>query len=262
MDKRLDDLDRVPVEHFERHGTHAPSDHLGDGLAGAVEVPEHGEQCDDRLAPPQQPHPHARDDAEGPLRPDDQPGEIDPGTIGPGGADADQRSARQRDLQAEDVVGRDPVRDRVGAAGVVGDVSADTARGLARGIGRVEVAGLADGARDLDVGDPRFDHRDAVHEIHFEDAVHPGHHDDDAADDRQGAAGHSGPGPAGDHGPWWRAAIRSTCRTSPVEPGSTTRSGTAVKFGGVVLVRQEVTRRRQHVRISHDLAQLARERFA
>ena len=159
-------------------------------------------------------------------------------------------------------MGGHPVRDRVGAARIVGHVPADAARVLTAGIGRVEVARVPHGPRDLDVGHARLHDDDAVREVHLEDAVHPGHHDDQAADDRQRPAGDPGAGAPGHH----RDPVP---RRDPEHPGHLFgrprqhgKVGHRGDVGGVVLVRQEVARFREHVGGPDRLAQFPQEGVA
>jgi hypothetical protein len=108
-------------------------------------------------------------------------------------AGADRRPVRQHDLEREDVVAGDAVLQAARAPGVLRDVPADRALLETRRIGRVEEPAL------LDLGlQPRVDHaglddRDAVDLVDLEDPVHPRDAEDDAARQRDGAAGEPAP---------------------------------------------------------------------
>ena len=89
----------------------------------------------------------------------------------------------------EHVMHGEAVFQAVRAAGVLGDVAADRADLLTRRIGRVVVAEGRDLPRDLEVGHARL-HRDApVRDVDVEHAIEPRETDDDAAWNRQCAAG-------------------------------------------------------------------------
>src|SRR5436309_1811795 len=113
---------------------------------------------------------------------------------------ASSLAVRHHDLEPEHVIGRDAVLQRVRAARVVGDVSADRTRLLARGIGRVVVALRPDLPGEVEVHEARLDDRELVVVVHLEDAVHPHEGDHDAAlrgeaparEPRAGAARHEG----------------------------------------------------------------------
>ena len=96
------------------------------------------------------------------------------------------------------MVGRHAVLQRVRPARVVGDVAADGARLLARGIGRVVEALRADRPGEVQVHEPRLDHGELVVVVDLEHAVHPHQRDHDAALGGQAAAGEPGARAAGD----------------------------------------------------------------
>ncbi len=102
------------------------------------------------------------------------------------------------DVGREHVVDREAVLQAVRAARVLGDVAADRAHLLARGIGRVVVAVGGDGLRDLEVRHPGLDDDPAVFEIDLEHAVQAGERDHDPVGDRQRAAREAGAGTARD----------------------------------------------------------------
>ena len=72
-------------------------------------------------------------------------------------AELDDLAVRQDEREPGDVVRGEPVLQAVRAAGVLGDVAADRAHLLARGVGRVEEAVRGDGARHVEVRDARLD---------------------------------------------------------------------------------------------------------
>ena len=100
-------------------------------------------------------------------------------------AELDDLAVRQHDGQARDVVDREAVLEAVGATRVLGDVAADRADLLARGIGRVEEPVRRDGAGDVEIRDARLDHDPLRSEVDLDDPLHPRERDHDAVRDRQ-----------------------------------------------------------------------------
>jgi hypothetical protein len=96
------------------------------------------------------------------------------------------------------MVDGEAVLEAVRAAGVLGDVPADRADLLARGVGGVEPAVARDRARDVQVGDAGLDDNALGLEVDLEDPVHPGERDHDAVGDRQRAPREPGAGAARD----------------------------------------------------------------
>ena len=81
-----------------------------------------------------------RDDAERPLRADDDAGQIVAGVVLGRAAGAHDPAIGQHELDAEDVIDGDAVLERVRPAGVGGHVAADGAGALARRVGGEVVA--------------------------------------------------------------------------------------------------------------------------
>src|SRR5262249_26188216 len=135
---RLDRLDDQTIHHLERGRYDAGGDDAGDRAARALDGVEDGEERAPAFGAADQPGRRTRHDAEGALATYDQSHQVVAGQVLHRTAELYDLAARQDQLDAEDVVGRDPVLERVRAAGVLGDVAADRARGLARRIRRVE----------------------------------------------------------------------------------------------------------------------------
>ena len=100
--------------------------------------------------------------------------------------------------ELEDMGRREAVLQAVGAAGVLGDVAADRAHLLARGVGGVEQPVGGDRARHVEVRDARLDAHAPVGDVDIEDPVHARQADHDALGDRHRPAREPRPGPAGD----------------------------------------------------------------
>ena len=141
---------------------------------------------------------HFGGDAERAFGADENAEEIVAGSVERFSAEVDERAVGENDFEAEDVRGGEAVFEAMRAAGIFGDVAADAARGLRRGIGRVEIALRLDAGGDVEIDDAGLDDDAGVGEIDFEDAVHAREADDDAVFDGHRAAAEAGAGAAGD----------------------------------------------------------------
>ena len=139
-------------------------------------------------------------DAEGALGADEEADQVVALRVARLAAEPHDLAVGQHHLEAEHVVGRHAVLQRVRAAGVVGDVAADGAGLLARGVGRVVEALRPHRPREVQVDQPRLDHGDLVVVVDLEHAVHPHQRDHEAALGGQAAAGEPGAGAARDEG--------------------------------------------------------------
>jgi hypothetical protein len=159
----------------------------------------------------------------------------------------DQLAARQDDLGRKHVVDRESVLQTVRAAGVLGDVAADRADLLRRGVGRVVEAVSGDRPRHVEVRDARLDDDLAVVDVDGENARQARERDDDALGDGQRAAREPGAGAARDErhtcvvaDPHDRLHLVRAPRQSD-EGGDDTPAGQAVAF-----VRAELLGLRDH----------------
>ena len=227
-DGPLGGLDRELVHHLDRGRHHACGDDLGDSRARGVHRVESGEERADRLRRAHDAERDARRDAERALGADDHAEQVGAVRVERLATELHDLPVRQHERQAGDVVDGESVLQAVRAAGVLGDVAADRAHLLARGIGRVEEPVGGDRARDVEVRDAGLDDDALARQVDLEDPVHAGERHDDASCHRRRAAGESGPRAARDernpHRGWH---ARSTVCTSSVEPGRTTSSGIA-----------------------------------
>ena len=87
-------------------------------------------------------------------------------------ADAHDFAVGQDQFEARDVIGRHSVGQRVRAAGIFGDVSADRARFLAGRIGREIKAQVLDRAGQVEIHDSGLNNRAKIRGIDFENVVH------------------------------------------------------------------------------------------
>ena len=108
-----------------------------------LEAEQHGPR---RLGRTQNAHGRLGDDAELPLRSNDQPEQVIARGIEVRAADLDHTTVDEHHLHTEHIVGRHAVLEAMRAAGIHRDVARKRARELARRIGRVEKAVRLDGA--------------------------------------------------------------------------------------------------------------------
>ena len=194
----LDRLDRQVVDHLHRRRHQPARDdrrHGGRRLVDRVEYREHGldglrllEDADD----------DPRGDPERALGADEDAGQVVAARLPRLAAEPHDLAVGHDHFEAQHVIRGDAVLQGVRAARVVGDVAADRARLLARGIGRVVVAARADLPREVQVDEPGLDDGQLVLVVDLEHPVHPHHRDHDAALGRQAPAREPGARAAGD----------------------------------------------------------------
>ena len=191
-------LDREPVHHLDRGRHDAGADDALHGSARGVHGVERREQRAHRLRHADEPERDARDDAQRPLRADDDADEVRPVGVERLAAQLDELAVREHEREPGHVVCGEAVLEAVGAARVLRDVPADRADLLARRVGRVEESVRRDGARHVEVRNSRLDDDPLAREVDLEDAVHPRQRDDDASGDRRRASGEACTGAARD----------------------------------------------------------------
>ena len=159
-----------------------------------VKLPEDRQQRLHRLGLGQQPDGDLGHDAEGPLRADHHATQVVAVSVSRLAADPLDRSVSQYDLKSEHMIGGHPVCETVRAARVLRHVAADRTCLLAGRIGRVVEAVLRDGVGQVDVDEPRLDHRYAVLDVDLQDAGHPrkGHEEAAVLGDRAAAQAGTG----------------------------------------------------------------------
>ncbi len=164
---------------------------------GGVHRPESREEGSHRLGGADDPERDPRGDPERALGADDHPEQVGAVRVESCAAELDDLAVGQHEGQRRDVVRREAVLQAVRAARVLGDVAADRAHLLARGIGRVEEAVLRDGTRHVEVRDAGLDDDTLAREVDLEDPIHARERDDDPAGSRRRAAREPGTGAAG-----------------------------------------------------------------
>ena len=135
-----------------------------------------------------------------PSEPTKSAGEIVGAAVALFAADADDFTVGENEFERGDVIGGDAAGERVRAAGIFGDVAADSGGFLARGIGREEEAGLFDGAGDVEIDDAGLNDGALIVEIDFEDAIHAGENEHESAGAGECATGEAGASAAAEDG--------------------------------------------------------------
>ena len=131
---------------------------------------------------------HFGHDPEQPLAADDHAEQVVTWLIERRAADGDDLAVGEDHANAEDMIDGEAVLEAVRAAAVLGDVAADGADALRRGIGRVVPAIGSDVLGDVEVGDARLHAHEGVAQIDLEELLHPRQADQRAARDRHRAA--------------------------------------------------------------------------
>ena len=179
MERRLDRPQDLLVHHLERRRHDALGDDPGHRPAGIGHRLEHSQEGAHRLRERGQSHRDLGHHPEGPFVPNHQARQVVSRALGHRPAELGDRAVGEDERHPEHVVGSDPVLQGVRAARVGGHVAADRARRLARRIRCiVESMGLC-GPAERQIRHPGFDHRELVHRIQVQDALHPAQADDD-----------------------------------------------------------------------------------
>ena len=191
VDVILDRAKRESVQHLARGRSDRPHRDLDDGFRRVVERVVHREQRFHRLRLAHQSHGDFRDERERSFGADKQAAQVVARSLDALAADAHNFAVGQNQFEARDVIGRHSVGQRVRAAGIFGDVSADGARFLAGRIGREIQAQMLDRAGQVEIHDSGLNNRAKIRRINFENAVHARERDHDAAVARNRSAGKS-----------------------------------------------------------------------
>ena len=141
----LDRFDGGMIHDFQCGRNDSCRGDIDDGFGGAVHVVENREQRAHGFARLHQLDGDFRDDAHGAFGADENAAEIVARRVRHFAAKPDDCTVVEHDFDAEHMVGRDAVGERVRPAGIVRDVAADGASGLAAWVGRVEKAVFGDG---------------------------------------------------------------------------------------------------------------------
>ena len=187
-----------PVEQFDAGDGNAALDCVDHRHAGRFHARERTDPAADRLRDALQLERQLGDDAERPLRADEQAGEIVArGALARPPPRRDQPSVGGNRLQCQHIVLHRPVAHRIGARRARRGHAAEA--GIGAGIDREEQAGVAQVGVQVLARHARLDAAVEVAGIHLEDAVHAHQVDGDAARRRVDLALQRGSRAEGDH---------------------------------------------------------------
>ena len=163
-------VDRRPVEHLDQGRPRPLRPQRHDARGGRLQGPERRERRQRRVRRRDQPYDDRRHDAQQPLGPDEQPGEVEPGdALGRAAAGPHHLSAGQDDLETAHVVGRHPVLHAAEPARVGRDVAADRAARRRCRVGRVAQSDRRGGGLERRVDDAGADHGEALELVELVD---------------------------------------------------------------------------------------------
>ena len=195
----LDGMDRGFVHHLHAAGNDPRGDDVGHEPAAVFDIGESDQDRPGDLRFLEDPHRHLGDDAQQAFRPRHHAHQVVALRVEMLAAQADDLAVHEDDFETQDVVGRDAVLQAMDAAGVLGDVSADRAHDLARGVGRVVEAFIRHGLADGQVGNARLHDRAAVLVVDLQDTVELPEAEEHPVGQRQGAPGEGRARAPGNH---------------------------------------------------------------
>ena len=188
------------VDDFERRGEQPVGDDRGHGAPRVLQPLEDAEQGVRRLRQRKQLQIDFHRDAEAALRSHEEPRQVEFAGVEPAVSQVHPAAVREHHVQPPDVAGGDTVLEAVGPARVLGDIAADAAGALRRGIrGVVEAVGPGR-RREMGVDDSGLDARPPVVQVEFQDPVHARRTHHHGPVDRERAAGETRPRAAGHEG--------------------------------------------------------------
>jgi hypothetical protein len=175
------------VHHLEAGREDAGGDHRAHRRAGLGDVVERGERDLRELGLGRELDGDLGDHREQTFRAVDQCEQVVARRVRRFAAQLHDLAAHQHATDATHVVDREPVLEAVHPAGILGDVAADRARDLRRGIGRVVEPVSGGGLGNREVAHPRLHDRGAGELIDAQDPVELGEREQHAALVRQRA---------------------------------------------------------------------------
>ena len=225
------------VHHLQTGGNDAGGDDRGHGVAGLADVVERREDHAGGLRLGYELHRHLGRDGEHPLGAGHEREEIVAGRIERLGAELHRRALDREAAYPENVVHGEPVLQAVHAAGVLGDVAADRARDLRRGIRCVEQPVGRGGLADREIPHARLHARDPRDRVDGEDALHLREREQHPFPD--GSAPPESPVPApraitSTFSSWH--VLRTNCTSSSLAGSATTIGSCAISRKSVALV--------------------------
>ena len=188
VDEGFGRRDRWPIHDLHSAGNDPAADDRGDAVARALDRGEADQKRPRARRFRQDADGDFGDDAEHAFGADHDAEQIIAFGIEMLAAEPDDFALDGHHFDADDVVGREAVFQAVHAARILGDVAADRAGDLARGIGRIIEAQPLHGVGDAEIGHARLRDHAAVGHIDLEDLVELAHAEKNAVGKRQSAA--------------------------------------------------------------------------
>ena len=189
--------DEAVVHKFDAGGIEAGFDHGGYQAGRLLHAVEHGQHIKTVGRQGLQLQRNFRDDAQSSLRAHDQLLQgITRGLLFQAGADIHDLAGGGDHFHAVDLVAGHAVTDGFDAAGVGGKVAADLAGLRAAGVPGIDQVVFLRGSLAGFYQSPRFRHHVQPFRVHFQNAVHPAHQQDDAPAHRDGPVRQAGAGTA------------------------------------------------------------------
>ena len=259
VDVIFDDAKGPAVEHFASGRRDAAGGNVGHGFARVVDGFENGEKRFDGFGFAGKFYGDFGDESERAFGANEEAGEIVGARIALLAADADNFAGGEHEFERGDVIGGDSVGERVRAAGIFGDVTADGGRFLAGGIGSEVEPGMLDGACDVEIYDARLDDGALIVEIEFEDAIHTGENKHESARTGERATREAGAGTTAED---WDAVLRGDANDLGDfggRRGKNDNIGPAFFDGAVVFVEDEVFGAGENGGLSEDFLQSANQ---
>ena len=199
MDEIFGGANGQVVHHFQAAGDDAGGDDVTHGAAGLLHRVEGRQQHLGHLRLGQQLDRHFGDDAEHAFGAAEQRQQVETWRVQGVAAEGHGLALDGKDVDLEQVVHGQAVLQAVHAAGVFGDVAADGAGDLRRGVGGVIQVEGRGGLGDRQVAYAGLNAGEAAFAVDLENLVEARHHQQDALFQRQRAAGQAGAGTARDY---------------------------------------------------------------
>ena len=200
MEGRFHRFNDPRVHHLQGSRNNARTDDIADRLGRRIDRFEDAQHRSIRGWIASQPHPRLGADAERSFTPYEQARHVEPGRILSGATERHYGAVRHHRFDTQDMIDGHAVFQSMRAARVGGDVAADSTRPLTRWIGGIVVASPLQSLGQMHVDEARFNHREAVAHVDFQDLLHSRQSQHHSTADRQTAASQTGAGTAGDEG--------------------------------------------------------------
>lgn len=200
MNEVFDDAQGPAVEHFASSGSDGAGGDIYNGFRSVVHGIKNGEKSFDGFSLAGKLDGDFRDESKGTFGADEQACQIVAWRVTLGAANTHNLAVGENEFEGSDVIGGDAVSERVGAAGVFGDVATDGAGFLAGRIGREVEAMRLGGEREIVIHDARLDDGPLIFRFDRKNAIHPREDEHQTAGAGERPTGEAGSGAAANDG--------------------------------------------------------------